>query len=326
MKPFKKLAVSDRDVVQRFTMNSGRMTADMLFANMCGWQHITNMGYAIVEDMLVIRGSMNGCFMYSLPIGRGNLRFVLMQMLEDAEKLGMKCRIFGVPEDKIEEIERAMPGHFDFCAEDSNSDYIYTRESLVALAGKKLQPKRNHVNKFNKLYPDARFVELTEELVPACRQLEKRWNDEQPESESYISKADELQFTNFILDNFRALGLRGGVLLVGDEVAAFTVGGPISDKVFDVCVEKASLKYEGAYAVVNQLFAASVPEEFVYINREEDMGIEGLRHAKQSYHPNMLAKKYVAVPRMNFGQSIFCNNEKMIPPPSNETFLTQKAR
>lgn len=326
MKPFKKLTINDRDIIQRFTMNSERMTADMLFANICGWQHLTNMGYAIIEDMLVMRGNMDGSLIYSLPIGRGNLRFALMQMLEEAENLGMNCRIFGVPENKIEEIERAMPAHFDFYAEDSNSDYIYRRDSLVTLAGKKLQPKRNHINKFHRAYPNAQFLELTEEFIPACKQLEQSWNQELNEDDSYISKSDELTFTNFILDNFRSLGLRGGVLLVDGNVAAFTIGGPINEQTFDICVEKADTRYDGAYTAINHLFASSLPDQFVYINREEDMGIEGLRHAKQSYHPDMLLKKYAAIPRMSFGQSIFYNNEKMVPPPSNSTYKLKNAQ
>ncbi|MCM1311648.1 MAG: DUF2156 domain-containing protein [Bacteroides sp.] len=320
MRPFKKLTIRDKEAIQRFTMESGRMTADMLFANICGWQHITNMSYAIIEDMLVMRGNMNNSFIYSLPIGRGNLRFVLMQMMEEAENFGARCRIFGIPEERIEEVERAMPKHFEFYAEESNSDYIYKRENLVSLAGKKMQAKRNHINKFHRSYPNAQFVELTEAYVPACKQLEIEWNKTHSEDGSYISKADELTFTNFILDNFRLLGLCGGVLLVDENVAAFTIGGPINNSTFDICVEKADARYDGAYTVINNLFAASLPEKFVYINREEDMGIEGLRQAKQSYQPEKLLKKYVAVPRMSFGQSIFYNNERMVPPPSNSTF------
>lgn len=325
MKPFKKLTINDREIIQHFTMHSERMSADMLFANICGWQHLTNMSYTIIEDMLIMRGNMNGSFIYSLPIGHGNLRFVLMQILEETENLGMQCSIFGVPEDKLEEIERAMPKHFDFYAEDSKSDYIYKRESLVTLAGKKLQPKRNHINKFHRTYPDAQFRELTEEFIPACKQLEYTWNQEHNDNDSYISKTDELTFTNFILDNFQALGLRGGILLVNGNVAAFTIGGAINDHTFDICVEKADVRYDGAYAVINHLFASSLPEKFIYINREEDMGIEGLRHAKQSYHPEILLKKYVAIPRMRFEQSIFYNNEKMVPPPSNSTYKLKNA-
>lgn len=313
MIPFKKLNLADKDLIQRFTKQSGRRTADMLFANMYGWRHITNIHYAIVEGMLVLRYEMKGSFTYSLPIGNGNLRFVLMQMLEDAQTMRFKCRIFGIPENCKADVESAMPGHFDFVSDEASSDYMYKRESLATLEGKKLQAKRNHVNKFFKLYPEAKYMELTEELVPKCKDLEKKWNAEQMEENTYISRKDEYNYTTCLLDNFRSLGLKGGVVMIGDEVAAFTLGGYINDETFDVCVEKADSSYEGVYAVIAQAFAASLPDTCVYVNREEDMGLEGLRQAKRSFAPEEMLVKWVAVPRLAYGQSIFYNNEDMVP-------------
>lgn len=313
MIPFKKLNLADKDLIERFITKSGRRTADMLFANMYGWRHVTNVHYAIVEGMLVLRYEMKGSFTYSLPMGNGNLRFVLMQMLEDAQTMRFKCRIFGIPENSKADVECAMPGHFDFVADEASADYLYTRESLVSLKSESLSAKKSLVDKFFKLYPEARYVELTEELASKCKGLAKKWNNEQMVESAYISKVDEYDYTICLLDNFVALGLKGGAIMIGDEVVAFTLGGYICNTTFNVCVEKADASYEGIYAAVNQAFAASLSDDCLYVNRESDMGVESIRKEKRSYEPKEILVKWMAVPRLTYGQSIFYNNEDMVP-------------
>lgn len=323
MIPFRSVSMSDRKVFEAFTLNGKRRNASGMFANILGWKHITNVSFAIVEGMLVQRYENKGRFAFSVPYGNGNMRIALMQLLEISEAMGYGCSLFGVPEELIPVIENALPGYFSFSSDDADSEYIFLREHLATLSGKKLQHKRNHVNKFESLYPQAIYKEITDDLIPQCKDLEKRWNDERlkDEEQSYILPADERIFTNMMLDKRNELGLRSGALLVDGRVVAFTLGGAVTSDTMDVCVEKADPEYEGSYAMINKKFAESLPEQYTYINREEDMGIEGLRQAKMSYVPEILLKNYVAVPKIKFEDSVFYNNEGMVPPPSNSTFF-----
>ena len=167
-------------------------------------------------------------------------------------------------------------------------------EDLTSLKGKKFQSKRNHINNFKKQNPDYEYLPITPDLVPHCLRLEHKWfkaND--PESEGDDLTYERRSLT-FALQNFEALGLTGGAIRVGTEIVAFTFGSPINHNTFGVHVEKADTSIDGAYAMINYEFANRIPEQYIYINREEDLGIEGLRKAKLSYQPVTILEKYMA--------------------------------
>ena len=108
--------------------------------------------------------------------------------------------------------------------------------------------------------------------------------------DSYMQCEKRGVFT--ILNNMQTLGVKGGAIIVKDEVVAFTLGSPINSNVFDIHVEKALKDYSEAYTVINNQFAKNELSDYKYINREDDMGLEGLRKAKLSYKPHILLKKY----------------------------------
>lgn len=99
---------------------------------------------------------------------------------------------------------------------------------------------------------------------------------------------DERRFMTVALSHMEELGLTGGVLHVNGRIAAFTFGAPINDETFDTCVEKADTDIEGSYTMINYEFANHIPEQYIYVNREEDLGLEGLRKAKLSYQPETI--------------------------------------
>jgi hypothetical protein len=195
------------------------------------------------------------------------------------------------PEQKTR-LETQMPERFSFYAPRDYNDYIYLRTDLATLVGKKYQPKRNHVNKFKKTY-SYEYLPITSELIPECLRFEAQWC-RMHDCNAADGTGNERQAVLDGLNNFDALGLTGGALRVGDDLVAFTFGMPISADTFGVHVEKADTRFDGAYAVINYEFANRVPEQYIYLNREEDMGVEGLRKAKLSYHPTILLEKYTA--------------------------------
>ena len=210
--------------------------------------------------------------------------------------------------------ERGVPFEFCLCDErqkaaldsvctidwnctDDDSDYIYKKESLASLAGKKLHRKRNHINNFMRVYDDIRYSPISRENSEDAVKIAELWLKERENAD-----ADELAEFGCIklaAKNIDALGLVGGVLYVGSEPAAMTIASHITAQIADVHYEKSYGEYaeNGGFTMINRLFSESLPEECDLINREEDMGIEGLRAAKESYFPAFKLKKYYGVYR-----------------------------
>ena len=158
------------------------------------------------------------------------------------------------------------------------------------MKGNKFQQKRNHVNRFKKTYPNWEYKSATPELIKLCIEKENEWY-ESNDDYKHQDIGNERQALLFAMTHAEEIGVKGGVLFVDNKVVAFTFGYPINHKTFGVHFEKADINYTGAFTVINQMFANDIPEEFEYINREEDLGIEGLRKAKLSYNPEFLITK-----------------------------------
>ena len=184
----------------------------------------------------------------------------------------------------------------DWKCTDDDSDYIYNRESLALLAGKKLHRKRNHINNFRRVYDDISYRALDVSNSADALSAAEKWLTQRG-AEASADERSEFESIKLALAHAGELGLLGGVLYVGDTPVAMTAASALSPAMVDVHIEKAYGEYaeNGAFAVINQCFAAYLPTGIEYINREEDMGIEGLRTAKESYFPAFKLKKYYGV-------------------------------
>lgn len=293
MLKFKDVTLEDKETIQSFTLNSWRQNCDLSFSNLCSWRFMYDTQFAIIDNFLVFRFYANGELAYMMPVGKGNQTEVLKAMIADAQELGKPFQMMGVCVGTKDEIERIMPGQFKFTSDRDYADYIYLRSDLATLKGKKYQPKRNHINKFMRTYPDHEYKPITPELIPECLILEAEWckANNCHEQEALVAERKSLTYA---LNHFEELGLTGGILHVNGKIVAFTFGMPINNQTFDVCIEKANAEVDGAYTMINYKFANHIPEQYIYINREEDLGIEGLRKAKLSYHPITLLEKCMA--------------------------------
>lgn len=289
---FHSVTLADKALVERYTLHSSRMNCDLSFVNLYGWQTLYQTEIAEWGGFLFFRFQTDGHLAYLCPVGDGDRKLALSELKEDACIHGHPLLIIGLCEDWLPMVEWMEAGRFRLDENRDHADYIYFREALANLAGKKLQSKRNHVNAFFRNYPDARFEPLEKKHVAECLALAREWGASRTGRDEQRAVAAEFCAIERALGKMEELGLIGGVLEVGGKIVAFTYGGTVNHETFDVCVEKADLRYEGSYAAINRLFAAYLPERFRYINREEDLGIEGLRKAKLSYRPLELLKKY----------------------------------
>ena len=289
---FRDITIQDKDTITAYTMNSCRRNCDLSFSNLCSWRFLYHTKFAIINNFLVFKFWAGDELAYMMPVGEGNLEEVLNELIEDARQEGEPFCMLGVCSCMREDLEAIMPGQFGFTVDRDYADYIYLRSDLATLKGKKFQSKRNHINKFRNTYPDYKYSPITKDRIQECLELEAKWckaND----CDQQEGTGNERRALIYALNHFEELGLTGGILHVNGQIVAFTFGMPINRETFGVHVEKADTSIDGAYAMINYEFANHIPEQYIYINREEDLGIEGLRKAKLSYHPETILEKYM---------------------------------
>ncbi|MDR3277060.1 MAG: phosphatidylglycerol lysyltransferase domain-containing protein [Treponema sp.] len=169
-----------------------------------------------------------------------------------------------------------------------NFDYIYTRESLATLAGKKLQKKRNLVNAFRNTYGETELRTLGKDNAADAMRVLLRWQADKGEEGDFAAAKEALELQS-------RLKLEGKILYVRNKPIAYCLGEAIADgSMFTVHFEKGIEEYKGVYQAINMFFAASLDEAYTHINREQDLGEEGMRQAKETYRPCGFVKKWIA--------------------------------
>lgn len=292
---FHPIRLEDRAVIERYTMPSQITNCDLSFANMFCWQEIYRSAWAEVGGFLVIRFQIDGGprIGYMQPVGPGDFAPIIPLLREDAHAHGQRLRIIGLTDEGCAMIRRMHGGQFAFASDRALEDYIYRTADLRDLPGRHYQPKRNHINRFTAEYPDYRYEALTPDRFDECMRLERAWRRTHEGHTSELCAEQRAMQRAFA--HFEELGLTGGCIYVGEELVAFTYGSAVNDRTFDTHVEKADTRYDGAFTIINKRFAEQLPARFTHINREEDLGIEGLRRAKLSYRPETIAPKFTAI-------------------------------
>lgn len=296
MLKFRRFDTSDRALVQSYIYQTPFRNCDLAFANMYVWQFLYDTQIAEDNGFLFVKYWFHSKPYFMLPLGKGDLKHGVEKIIEYAASNNLRFCFQGLVTEMKQELEKCMPEKFHFTTNSDYSDYIYRREDLVGLTGTRYQPKRNHINQFKRHYPDYKYVAITSEIIPQCLSLLSYWKDinQDQKDKSFIALESESKAITRGFESYNELNLHGGALLVDNKVIAFTYGSPINNNVFDVAVEKADATYTGVYAMINHEFVKTIPEQYTLINREEDLGIEGLRKSKLSYHPFEKLDKYTA--------------------------------
>ena len=294
---FKPIRLEDRAIVERYTMPSGIVNCDLAFANMFCWQGVFRSAWAEVGGFLVIRFQIDGGTKigYMQPVGAGDFTTIIPLLRDDAHAHGQRLRLIGLTDEGRDLLRRTQTEHFACASDPATEDYLYDADDLRLLPGRRYQPKRNHLNRFAAAHPDYRYEELTPERFADCMALERAWRRTHEGHTAELCA--EQRAMQLAFEHFEALGLRGGCLFADGRLVAFTYGSAVNAQTFDIHVEKADPDYvrDGAFTAINKLFAERLPARFTQINREEDLGIEGLRQAKRSYHPLYRQHKFTAI-------------------------------
>ncbi len=264
---------------------------ELTAANNILWSEFYDTSFVIVEDMLsyckVKDGEPLG---FTFPIGKHNPKKAFDALCSYFQEQGKEPVFYLIHREMFDKIEEWYPGRFKIEYHRDEADYLYEYKTLSELKGKKLHGKRNHINRFEENYPDYEYEIIDDANYKECIEFAYNWEkDNNPEGSE--DKIYERNIIEKALNNREILGFIGGLIRVDGRVIAFTMGEPINDKCFVVHFEKAYADIQGAYPMINREFVRRQLKGYKYINREEDLGIPGLRHAKTSYQPIRLVDK-----------------------------------
>lgn len=291
MIPFHKLKLSEKEQYDALLFEDAPQGCEYSFANQVLWGR---QQAAFIHGCAAIFSHFDGRSVYPFPVGGGDKRAVIGEILEDARERGIPCRITGMLPQDWENLESWYPGRFYRRCDRDGFDYVYAIDDLADLRGRKFQKKRNHFNRFAAEHPDYVVKPLDEETLPEAKKLVEDW---------YSLRIQENPQGNYVLErvaiqkafaNYRGLNMEGLLLLDQGKPVAMTMGSRMGEDTFDVHFEKAKEGIDGAYAAINCEFARYLRlkhPEVAYLNREDDMGIEGLRKAKLSYNPHHMVEK-----------------------------------
>lgn len=291
MLEFRNISIADRDRINTALKKSDFMGCEYSFANNLAWCRLTDSKICFHKDFYIICafGIEDGIPVFTLPSGDGDYIKLFGEMKKYSENMGFPLKISGVTKKSLKMISSLFPDSFTVQYDRDGSDYIYKQTDLAELSGKKYHQKRNHLAKFNKL--DHEFSLIREKDFTEC--ICFITDDYNKKSDTEYSAIAEQYAVNTYFNYFSELGLTGGIIRTGDKISAVTIGEPLNSNTFCVHIEKADRHYDGIYTGINNCFVRCCMNGFEYVNREEDLGIEGLRKSKLSYHPAFLLDKYI---------------------------------
>ncbi len=291
---FKALGLEHIDLLRPYFENNLCRICDCTIGGTFIWRDLFKTEFTIIDETLYLKVRyLTGDIAFTPPRGEQNPRGekeTYDTIVEYCRTLGCVPRLCAVSPHRLERIKELFPDA-EASTDRAWSDYLYLSDDIKNLPGRKYSGQRNHINRFLREYPDWLFEPINGENLPAVRSFFERYANEHVKD--YPAYDEGNIKTLEVLDNMERYRLFGGVLKVNGQVIGASLGEIIGDTLF-VHIEKSLTEYSGSYPMlVNQFTKMFAQEDIVYINREEDDGVEGLRISKMSYHPVELLDKYI---------------------------------
>jgi hypothetical protein len=290
-----EITIDKKDLIDRYLKLNCIESSEFTFTNLFMWRQSYNIKYTIINDLLIVFGGKTAQFA-TFPIGdtsrENDIRNAISEILRYFKATNQTAMIRLCSEESVELLHKLFPNQFTITEDVNMFDYVYSIPELISLSGKKFHQKRNHINKFKSLY-EFEYRKITAENLNECIELFERWCIGRTAENIELSEGKQA-FDEFIT-NFESLDdVRGGGIYVENKLIAFSFGEPLCGHTVVIHFEVADTQYLGAFPMINQQFLENEWNVFQFVNREEDMGLEGLRRAKRSYNPVTMIKKYVA--------------------------------
>ncbi len=288
------VTLDDKELFDKYFKDSSSINSEYTFTNMFMWRNSYNIRYALIDEMLCIFSKHgNGPETINFPLGIGDIKLVIEKIIKYFKTINQRPLIRIYSEDMIDILKSLFPDTFIITEDIDSFDYVYETEDLIELPGNKYHSKRNHINKFKSLY-NYEYHRLTPDSKDACLSMFNHWCDSKEGLIPGISEQREA--VTELLQNWKALDITGGGITVDGKMIAFSFGEVLSQKhsIAVIHLEHADTEFHGSFPLMNQQFLENEWSHLEYVNREEDMGLPGLRKAKQSYKPCLMVKKYIA--------------------------------
>jgi len=326
---FKDLTLEDKTFFHQTFTQFPPQISEFTFTNLFIWRHAYQIKISLLQNFLCLLSEQEGSSFFFPPIGEGDVIECYQSLLQYLGQKTTLPKIVRVPEAVVAQIDWKASG-MKAELDRNQCDYIYLTQDLIELKGRKYHRKRNHIKQFQEKY-SYQYIPLTPEWISQCLQLETDWCDLRhcEASPGLLNESSAIKeaFTHFeelgvnpvrnssrydskpsgalnpagIIPKYDPVaeqrgifsnGVKGGAILINGKVEAFTLGDPLNLETVVIHIEKANPAYEGLYPTINQAFLEHEGSGFTYVNREQDLGEEGLRKAKESYFPHHLVNKY----------------------------------
>lgn len=291
MLEFRNIDISDKKWISSLLAHSDFMGCEYSFANNIAWRRLNETKITRFENFYITCAfsTDDGIPYFTYPAGYGNYQDVISEMRKFSESNGFPLVIHGVTDSMLKDLKNMYQDGFSIAFDRDGSDYVYSVADLIELKGKKYHAKRNHFARFMEYSPI--FMPITENDYDDCIAFcTKFYNDKNGIDQT--SAISEQFAINTFLSYFNELELKGGLIRINGDIAAVTIGEKINSNTFCTHIEKANTDFQGAYAGINKMFTEFAASDCQFINREEDMGLEGLRRSKLSYYPEFMLNKY----------------------------------
>lgn len=288
---FQPVRLEHRQELTRFLLERDVLFCDYSFANLFMWGDLYRISWQFHEGRLWVHNGRQNVMLMPVgePLSSADLRAVCGSLYTQGSS-----GVIALADDEYRSANPDLEKHFRVERDDANSDYVYLTRKLAELGGNKLSRKRNLISQFRTLFPEAQALPLTAGDCGLCLELAEKWcRLRNCRSLGFDPEEAALKHG---LQHFGAIGLEGMKVMIDKRMAAFSIWSPLNSETADIHFEKFDPEIKGAAQVVNQETSRRLVDRFSHLNREQDLGLEGLRRAKLSYYPEYIIAAYSLIP------------------------------
>lgn len=281
----RQILLGDKPLFDKIFAANPPEVSTYTFTNLFAWREPYKTEISRIGESIIVHYNAENRVCIE-PLGAGDLKAVIAEVFARSEEAEIQFKHIS------SEVAALFEDDSDYVVEHDrdNSDYVYLASDLIHLNGRKYDGKRNHVNRFKSLY-EYEYEDVTEQNAVECIEFTERWCRERSCRKIKGMRLEQLAM-NEMLENFASLGICGGVIRINGEIVAYTLGEALNPQTLVVHAEKADQKIEGIYQMINNEFCIHEAVNYEYVNREQDLGVPGLRKAKKSYHPVKMVDAY----------------------------------
>lgn len=290
MKDFKDFKIKDREFLENFFLNhNDHRLCEFNFSNLYGWGEIYQIVWKDYDGRILMYNGLEDVIYF--PVGNELDPSHIVQISDRIMDNGKSGSYMFVPEYYVKKYEKYLKKDFELIYDENNFDYIYSAEKLAFLPGRKLSKKRNLISQFERNFPDYKTEFLRKQDSEECLELANKWCQER--ICDVLGFSQEMSAIGRIFDRFDDLPVEGIVVKIEEKIKAFSIFSRLYKDCYDTHFEKFDTSIKGLAQIINRETAKYLNEKCEYINREQDMGIDGLRKSKRSYFPDKFPAHYI---------------------------------